>query len=108
MIHPKVYEMKELTALRLVGNALNDVPRKIGMCLPNLRVLSLSCNGMRLLPKSIGRLVNLVELNLQKNCLKTLPDEIWNLTNLVDLDLTNNRLERLPESFGNLRKIPSL
>lgn len=39
VIHPKVYEMKELTALRLVGNALNDVPRKIGMCLPNLRVL---------------------------------------------------------------------
>ena len=73
VVHPKVYEMKELTALRLVGNALNDVPRKIGMCLPNLRVLSLSCNGMRLLPKSIGRLVNLVELNLQKNCLATIP-----------------------------------
>jgi Leucine-rich repeat (LRR) protein len=108
VVHPKVYEMKQLTALRLVGNALNDVPRKIGICLPNLRVLSLSCNGMRLLPSSIGRLVNLVELNLQKNCLATLPDEICNLVNLVDLDLTNNRLKELPKNFGNLRKIPRL
>ena len=56
VIHPKVYEMSSITVLRLVGNSLSDVPRSLGSKLQNLQVLSLSCNGMTFVPKTLGLL----------------------------------------------------
>eukprot|EP00939_MAST-03C_sp_MAST-3C-sp1_P003793 g3793.t1 len=108
VVHPAVYELKDITALRLVGNALNDVPRNIGFRLRNLQVLSLSCNGMTAVPKSFGLLTNLTDLNLQKNRLRSLPEELCNLTRLTHLDVTNNLLNALPEGFSRLQNIVRL
>lgn len=51
---------------------------------------------IKIIPKEIKFLVNLVELNLACNHITTLPIEIAELTKIKILDLTDNRLSSLP------------
>ncbi|MCH2043136.1 MAG: leucine-rich repeat domain-containing protein [Saprospiraceae bacterium] len=75
---------------------------------PKLKVLNLSKNGLRKLPKEINRLKRLEELNIGDNQLEHLPEEIGELQHLKQLNCWKNRLKTLPKSVGNLSKLEDL
>ncbi len=67
--------------------------------------LNLYSNNLKLLPSSIGSLIELKYLYLENNKLITLPESIGNLRNLKILDLSYNKLKTLPIEFGNLNDL---
>lgn len=88
-------------------------------------MLSLRENRIRLLPATVGNLVQLLTLDVAHNHLEHLPDEIglmkifWffliisyiflgNCAQLTTLDLTHNELVDLPELIGNLKNLSRL
>ena len=72
--------------------------------------LNLYSNNLKLIPKSIGDLIDLKYLYLENNKLITLPESIGNLINLKILDLSYNCIENLPDSLKlqNLEEIKLL
>lgn len=71
-------------------------------------VLFLKNNKLTEIPKSIGKLTNLVTLALNGNRLKDLPDSIENLTNLKYLGLADNNLTYVPKPIGKLTSLYKL
>ena len=103
--HASIFEMKNLTCVRLIGNKLTELPTQLFEILTKLKKLSFSNNLLTYLPPSIGSLKHLMELNLLKNRLVELPPEFCNLKKLETLELSGNNLSKLPERFGALKKL---
>src|ERR1051325_6731422 len=70
--------------------------------------LELSGFGLKALPETIGKLVNLQTLYLHNNQLSALPEALGKLTNLEQLYLGDNQLSTLPEWLGNLANLLTL
>lgn len=88
-------------------------------------MLSLRENRIRLLPVTVGHLVQLLTLDVAHNHLEHLPNEIGlsiivdlllfiaisslgNCAQLTTLDLTHNELVDLPDLIGNLKNLSRL
>lgn len=67
--------------------------------------LNLYFNNLKLLPNSIGSLIELKYLYLENNKLITLPESMGNLRNLKILDLSYNCIEKLPDSLRKLQNL---
>jgi Leucine-rich repeat (LRR) protein len=70
--------------------------------------LDLSLQGIKKLPKEIGRLTNLTVLWLYGNQLESVPVEIGQLKNLIVLNLSGNKLEIIPAEIGQLKNLTNL
>lgn len=70
--------------------------------------LRLANNLLKVIPSSIGQLLNLVHLDLSNNQIEDLPKEIGWLTDLKDLFLYNNQLPDLPPEMGYLYQLENL
>ncbi len=103
----EVFELEDLEALNLAGNALRSIPKSISQ-LQNLASLNLGSNGLTTIPKSISQLQNLTSLNLGSNNLATLPDWMSQLQNLTSLGLGSNGLTTIPKSISQLQNLTSL
>ena len=55
---------------------------------------------IKIIPESIGQLVNLQQLLLFYNQVKEIPESIGQLVNLQELWLSNNQIKKIPESIG--------
>ncbi|XP_023738151.1 putative disease resistance RPP13-like protein 1 [Lactuca sativa] len=74
--------------------------------LPLLRVLSLSCLNINVVPEFIGILKHLRYLNLSRTGITYLPDNVSNLYNLQTLIVFGCRsLKELPKSFSKLKNL---
>ncbi|KAK9666482.1 hypothetical protein RND81_14G187700 [Saponaria officinalis] len=74
-----------------------------------LRVLDLSCFGLKFLPNTLGSLLHLRYLNLSDNYhLTILPESITKLQNLLVLDLTYSSVRELPKGLRNLHNLRHL
>ena len=104
-IHSKVFTLKHLTAVRLIGHSLTYIPEEFCDVLRNLTSVSFSNNLLETLPHNIGNLENLTELNVLKNKIRYLPESLCILKKLERLDLCNNSLMGLPEHFGALSSL---
>ncbi len=104
---PEIGELKELSALDLVGTQLKALPPEIGE-LTNLRFLDLYGSKLSALPPDIAKLTKLTELKLYGNELTAWPPDIGNLTELTHLDLENNQLTAVPPEIGKLRNLTKL
>ena len=119
--------LKQLRYLDLSSITLTNLPKEIGSLL-ELVYLDLSSNwDLRVLPNSIGMLVNLQTLELSRTGLKELPrtigsltkleilglscateleifpdDAVWSLVNLRILDLHHTKVQPLPISLCGL------
>ncbi|OQR96970.1 hypothetical protein ACHHYP_12915 [Achlya hypogyna] len=102
---PRVFPFHELTALRITGYALTELPLELATSLPLLECLSLIANALETLPENLGLLRHLTDIDVTKNRLRRLPDSICNLDKLTSLNLSNNRLEVLPDNFGHLGRL---
>ncbi|XP_078396852.1 uncharacterized protein lrrc69 isoform X3 [Cetorhinus maximus] len=74
----------------------------------NARQLDLSGKKLTLVPKAVGRLLELNRLQLKNNQLSHLPAELQALDNLTELNLGNNSFEELPEVLKHLRQLKKL
>jgi len=74
----------------------------------NITKLDLTNKYLTILPKEIGKLIQLTELYLGMNSLHELPKEIGNLTKLTKLIVANNKLTIVPKEIGNLTQLTHL
>lgn len=90
--------------LRLQAQKLKMVPKSVRK-LVSLKHLIVSYNMLEELPDWLEELEKLKILEISNNCLKTLPDSISNLKSLEKLNVSVNKIQYLPESFGNLKSL---
>lgn len=90
--------------LNLSNLQLFDLPDEIGR-LTNLKVLWITDNKLKALPKGFKKLSNLKSLNLSKNRFAEFPIEITELSRLDLIDFSFNNLSDLPYQFSNLKRI---
>lgn len=96
-----------LKMLDVTSNSLKTLPKSLGS-LENIRVLNVCGNKLRQLPECLGKLPHLETFDCSSNRLTALPDSLMNLEALVGLDISSNHIDRLPEDFGKLSKLTDL
>ena len=67
-----------------------------------LKILDLSNNKIRRLPRSLGAMTSRETILVGRNLLRTLPQEFALMKGLRHLTVRHNRLEFLPPAFGRL------
>lgn len=103
-------KFKNLEYLSLKNDHLIEIPEGIGF-LQNLKVLDLSGNDFKVLPKSFANLYNLNEIYLNDEKYMDVDKSInviRNLPNLKILHLENDNLKRLPESIIQITTLEAL
>ena len=94
------------TTITLVNKNLVDLSPLMGFI--KVQLLGLPYNQIKVIPDSIGNLINLKSLYLPYNQIEVIPESIGNLTNLKNLYLPYNKIEVIPESIGNLTNLQKL
>ena len=74
----------------------------------HLSILHLAKNDIRILPKEIGNMVNLVYLDVSHNHLRALPPEMGDLLKLRELNISHNPILALPHEIGRLYNLCKL
>ncbi|KAG5264520.1 hypothetical protein AALO_G00255150 [Alosa alosa] len=103
--------LKHLHALRklyLFGNKIESLPPYIFEELPNLTLLNVNHNKIKVIPPQIKSLVNLEVFSIMDNLLECVPAELGCLVQLTEINLNNNKVSSLPPVLGrlsNLRKL---
>jgi Leucine-rich repeat (LRR) protein len=95
---------RTLRILTLTCNNIKDVPKNL-FIFEMLTELDLSENVILFLPPSIRALRSLTHLNISKNSLSTIPDSIRECQDLIRLDISANSLGSLPEGLTELRQL---
>ncbi|XP_041933130.1 leucine-rich repeat-containing protein 69 isoform X1 [Alosa sapidissima] len=76
--------------------------------LPNLTLLNVNHNKIKVIPPQIKSLVNLEVFSIMDNLLECVPAELCCLVQLTEINLNNNKVSSLPPVLGrlsNLRKL---
>ncbi|XP_026493268.1 leucine-rich repeat protein 1 [Vanessa tameamea] len=103
--------LSHLVVLDLSNNEIEKIPPEFGR-LPSISELYLAnnCLGVKdqidwrwLLGVQITKKLKL--LDLSGNKIKELPKSIWKLQNLITLKIDNNNLKRLPASLGRINTL---
>jgi hypothetical protein len=105
IIPPALLAAKRLRTLLLLspGVGSGEVPSFSPTNFMYLRVLDLSCYGIKGLQTLIGNLIHLRYLDLSNTSIQELPDTICDLLNLQTLNLSGCfQLLKLPDSMGKL------
>ena len=99
-----------MTCLNLAHNQIFEIPEFLSVTCPNLTILNLSHNKIKIVSTLIGDLKKLEILNLSFNRIEILPVTFGNLVKLNHLDLSWNKLvdEALHENFFHLRTLERL
>lgn len=92
-----------------IVSEIDTAPPDLFHRLKYVKVLDLSCNRLRELPKEVGKLMNLRYLNLSHNPLEQLPEEVCDLYNLQTLKLSAcDHLRKLPQEMEKLLNLRHL
>ncbi|XP_030644367.1 leucine-rich repeat-containing protein 69 [Chanos chanos] len=103
--------LKHLNSLRklyLFRNKITTLPSEVLDGLPNLVLLNLNHNKIRVIPPAIKSLVCLETISVTDNQLQELPAELGSLRKLTEINFTNNKLTRVPQQLCNLSKLTEL
>ena len=71
----------------------------------SVRVLDLSNQDLKILPKEVFLYQNITELYLDSNNLDVLPIDLFDLKDLWYLDISFNQINELPPEIGNLKNL---
>lgn len=74
----------------------------------SLKILDLSMNRIKALPKKIVRLRKLQHLRLKSNLITELPDDLGKLRRMVTMDIGMNCLTTLPSNMEGFELLESL
>lgn len=94
-------------SFHFIGKQLKILPDSLGDLL-NLKELFVTFNQLTAIPESLGNLVNLVLMALYNNQLTKIPESLTRLTNLTYLDISNNQFVEIPLEIGNLNSLTCL
>ncbi|CAB3405754.1 unnamed protein product [Caenorhabditis bovis] len=99
--------LHQLYSLIMKNGKISDLPREIFAHVPNLMMLDLSGNQLRIEPYSLKSLQNLLHLDLSDNNIGFLTNTMVSLTKLKVITMNNNRLtnidfRRFPEHLTDL------
>ena len=100
----EIFDLKELTHLRLNNNRLFVLPTSIQK-LNKLGILELDSNQLTELPSEIGDLKDLTVLTVRENHLACLPTSIQKMDKLQWLLVGNNKLKKIPDEIGDLKEL---
>lgn len=101
---PKSFEnLTNLRTLLLAG--MNDKCGILNFETLNLKVLDLSYNKFKEIPKWVTSIKNLESLILEYNEISEISEEIKNLTNLKNLYLTGNKISVIPSFLQKIENI---
>uniref|UniRef100_A0A670Z5L1 Uncharacterized protein n=1 Tax=Pseudonaja textilis TaxID=8673 RepID=A0A670Z5L1_PSETE len=112
-----ISKIRSLTHLRFYDLNLDAFPLEICKHLHHLKLLGLSNNNLKCLPKEIVNFTKLQELYLKENrfehfplelCQLFIPDEISSLQNLSQFYLACNKLTMVPDSLSKCYKLSVL
>ena len=89
-----------LSEIVLCGNRIKEFPPSLcnGVVTSSLKLLDLSKNDIKLLPRAFCNFKNLVHLKLDRNQLHMLPANIGKISRLRFLSVSHNQLTVLPYS----------
>ena len=88
-----------LSSARLGSASTLTHTSKTFRCLTNLRVLNLSENNLKNMPRDIKELKHLEELDLSRNLMEFLPSELAELRSLKTLLLSENQIQEFTDIF---------
>ncbi|KAM7476101.1 hypothetical protein LguiB_023344 [Lonicera macranthoides] len=92
-----------------IVSEIDTAPPDLFHRLKYVKVLDLSRNRLREIPKEVGKLINLRYLNLSHNPLEQLPEEVCDLYNLQTLKLSAcDHLRKLPREMEKLLNLRHL
>ena len=106
-------EIALFTATHLYFNSfscekeIKALPKEICL-LENLKVLSVTGNGLSEISKEICKMINLKKIVFPGNLITKIPREIGQLTNLELLNLGENKITHIPSEIGYLTKLEAL
>ena len=103
----KVKTHHQIVKIELQRNGLKEIPASIARFI-NVKTLVFNGNEINRIAPAIGNLVKLEQLSFYKNNLTALPEAIYTLPNLKEIDLYYNQLERLDDKIGSLKNLQVL
>ena len=105
MMSTLALQSQHLTALRISGNKITEIPNWLFPNLHSLVELNVSNNKLTTLPENIEVLQHLKKLTVSYNKITTLPPTVAHLQNLWMLDATGNQIRLLPPRIGKLENL---
>ncbi len=101
-------KMRKLKSLKISGNG-GVLQEDMFEPLSATKLKSLRINAsIEKTPTSISKLTFLTHLDLSNNNIRVLPKEIYSMNNLLDLSLAYNRLQYFDPQPGNLKNLESI
>ncbi len=94
----------KLYELQLNNQGIKLLPKEIGE-LEDLISLDLRQNNIKELPQSFANLKKLERLHLRENSFDEFPEVLLSLTNLKHLCLSNNNICKIPEGINSLKQL---
>ncbi|XP_057802821.1 putative inactive disease susceptibility protein LOV1 [Salvia miltiorrhiza] len=102
------YEDKHLLSLFFRGGCNSGISLYHWEKFEQLKILDLEGFGLKVLPESIGRLIELRYLGLRNNYLQELPESLVRLENLEVLDIALNFMVEVPIFITTMRSLRHL
>ncbi|KAG1947096.1 leucine-rich repeat-containing protein [Pimephales promelas] len=76
--------------------------------LPNLELLNLNHNRIKVIPAEIKKLCSLKSISVTDNHLQQIPAELGLMKSLTEINFTNNKLTQIPQQLCNLSQLRKL
>ena len=105
MMSSLALQCQHLTALRISGNKITEIPKWLFPNLHGLVELNISNNKLTSIPSNIEILQKLEKLTCSYNKIQELPVSVAHLERLWMLDCTGNLIRRLPPRIGKLESL---
>ncbi|XP_052388510.1 leucine-rich repeat-containing protein 69 [Carassius gibelio] len=107
-IPPVLKHFSCLNKLYLYGNRIRLLSPEVLEGLPNLLLLNLNHNRIKVIPAEIQRLCSLKSISVTDNLLQQIPAELGLMKCLTEINFTNNELTQIPQQLYNLPQLRKL
>uniref|UniRef100_A0A671P0T3 Leucine-rich repeat-containing protein 69-like n=1 Tax=Sinocyclocheilus anshuiensis TaxID=1608454 RepID=A0A671P0T3_9TELE len=107
-IPPVLKHLSCLNKLYLYGNKISHLPPEVLEGLPNLELLNVNHNRIKVIPAEIKRLCSLKSISVTDNHLQQIPSELGLLKSLTEINFTNNKLTQIPQQLYSLPQLRKL
>lgn len=107
-IPEEILLFKNLEALNLRMNDLNNIDLSIILNLKKLKSLNLEYCNLNEIPDVVFRNNSLIKLNISNNKIKFLPNKLFKMSTLTELYMDGNYYLEIPKEISNLKNLEIL
>ncbi|KAG7325769.1 hypothetical protein KOW79_010694 [Hemibagrus wyckioides] len=105
---PVLKYLHSLKKLHLFGNQISTLHAEVLENLPNLILLNLNHNKIKIIPPAIKSLSNLERFSIADNQLEEIPAELGLVSKLMEMNLSRNKLSEIPQELYKLTRLRKL